>query len=101
MTEMSLEEAKARVLRMYAPRDPVILMAVDTGAARRMRAKRAREALGIDLIHGVPVRNLFRLVDLLIDDGWLTESALDDQKALAEAVGKFLDFCVTRNSLSK
>ena len=76
----------------------MVLMMADPGAARRAREKRQRDRAEIGLLHYVPVRNMFRLVDLLIDLGFVGEDESADHKAVSAAVGKLLDDFVTRDS---
>ncbi|WLA62375.1 hypothetical protein [Bradyrhizobium diazoefficiens] len=101
----AVQAAKARYERMrvrFFPVPGVVYMMVSSGSAARMREKRIREALGIDLVSHVPVRNYFRLVDFLIDGGFISEEASADRGAVSAALGAYLDsLIVTRNSLSK
>jgi F420-0:gamma-glutamyl ligase len=99
-----LAAAKTRYRRMlerFTPLSETVMMMASTGSAQRMREKRIREALGIELI-SVPVRDYFGLVDFLIDGAWITEEASADRSAVAAALGRFLDMeIVTRHGTSR
>ena len=66
-----------------------ILMMVT--AAERMREKRKRDAAGIDLLHNVPFKHHFGLIDFLIDQGRVNEENARYPRVIEIAVGRLLE----------
>jgi hypothetical protein len=96
---MTIEEAKQRVhalkVAMGFGYSSVVMMA-DSGAARRQQERRLRIAKGIDLL-SLPVRDIFRLTDFLVEHGFLREQDSEDRKAVSAATVQLLEEIVTRD----
>lgn len=79
----------------------ILMMADLTAAAARKRRARARAEDGIELLHDIPVKRLFDIINNLIDLGYIGEDQSANPKAVEAAVGKFLDQSVTRPSAKR
>lgn len=69
---------------------PLIFMMAKSGA-KRMAEMRARQRSKIELIHNVPVSDLFKLIDRLIDHNLISVEDASDDEAVAAAIGQYLD----------
>jgi hypothetical protein len=96
-----LDEAVARVRAWQRrPVGPILMMAKDPHGAARQARRRQRQRDGVDLLF-VLVKNMFRLIDWLIDHNHLAEEASDDHDAVACAISRNLEECVTRDGTNR